>query len=369
MKTKFGKFADKHAFTLIELMFVLLIIGILMSGVFMLMSVAAKHNDIARTKARIQKVQNAISGFYAAYGTYPPVELYNGTNPFGKFNSDFENGGVAADGSSLNAKACRLACHAQPVSFEFPYPQKTDKVINLLYGDAGIMGANQLYENAGSIPETSWSKIKMFKFGLMSYLLPRIEVVGAPSQGGGFSEDQPIQGFYQSKQWKANNKTSKIIGKGDVSSLLKALQSQRELENHEAAKWMPNLEHQVACFNKTLFNIPLGGGGHMADQDLDGALQARLAEAHEPVGDDNAFRGPYSKGGGSDTVLSCATVKDGWDQDLYYYSAPPYQSYRLWSAGPDGKTFPPWVPLESLSSTDRKTVAGWLEDDIVGFDR
>jgi len=29
------------------------------------------------------------------------------------------------------------------------------------------------------------------------------------------------------------------------------------------------------------------------------------------------------------------TVRDGWGRDLYYWSPPPYQTYDIWSAGPD----------------------------------
>ncbi len=53
--------------------------------------------------------------------------------------------------------------------------------------------------------------------------------------------------------------------------------------------------------------------------------------------------------------------------DLFYYSPPPYQSYRLWSAGPNQKTIPPWVDLNSsVMSQYRTTAAEWMEDDVVG---
>jgi prepilin-type N-terminal cleavage/methylation domain-containing protein len=368
MQPKLPLRAKQRGFTLMELMIVLVIIGILMSGVFMLMSVAAKHSDVARTRARIQKVQNAISGFYAAYGTYPPVELHGPTNPFGRFDSEFAQGS-AVDGSSLSAVASRQACRAQPVAFEFPYPEEMDKTVNLLFSSAGIQGANQVYQNAASIPDYSWSEVQMFKFGLMSYLLPRIQTVGVPGERQGFSQNNPIPGFFESEQWKRNNKTSAVGGGGQGQNLVRLLNKQRQAENREAAKWIPNLEGQVSGYGPTLFNIALGGGGDMNDPDMDGMLRARIRETDEPIDDNHPFRGPYSKGGGSDTVLYCATLKDAWDRDLFYHSAPPYQSYRLWSAGPDGNTFPPWVPLDSLSSADRRRVAGWIKDDIVGFDR
>ena len=76
-------------------------------------------------------------------------------------------------------------------------------------------------------------------------------------------------------------------------------------------------------------------------------------------------------------VLQYITLKDGWGREFYYYSAPPYQSYRLWSAGPNGKTFPPWITMETLKKKDSSTngkkdvdlARDWVEDDIVRFDR
>gem|GEM_PF-865239 len=358
-----------RGFTLMELMIVLVIIGILMSGVFMLMGVVGKNADVAKTQSRIQKAQNAISGFYAAYGTYPPVELHGPTNPFSSMPSEFESG-TTIDGSTLNAKACRMACRAQPVSFEFPYPQTVDAAINMVFGPVGVTGANSAYgDRAKTIREYSWSEVQMFKFGLLSYLLPRIEIVGAPKDTESFSTKHPRQAFFESEQWKRNNKTSSVSGAGQNQQLRDILRRQRQAENREAAKWIPNLEGQVAGHGPTIFNINLASSDRMSDPDLDGVLRSRMSEADQQIDHHHPFRGPYSRGSGSETVLYCSTLKDAWHRDLYYYSAPPYQSYRIWSAGPDGNTFPPWIPLASLSVSDRKQVAEWIKDDIVGFDQ
>ncbi len=67
-------------------------------------------------------------------------------------------------------------------------------------------------------------------------------------------------------------------------------------------------------------------------------------------------------------ILDGMTVRDGWGMDLFYYSPPPYQSYRLWSAGPNHKTIPPWVDLSSGDMRQyRNTAAEWMADDIVGL--
>ena len=61
-------------------------------------------------------------------------------------------------------------------------------------------------------------------------------------------------------------------------------------------------------------------------------------------------------------VLDGVTVQDGWWHSFYYYSPEPHQTYVLWSAGPNGRTFPPW--MEPSSSSDRKLVNDWIADDI-----
>ena len=61
------------------------------------------------------------------------------------------------------------------------------------------------------------------------------------------------------------------------------------------------------------------------------------------------------------------TVVDGWENEFYYYCPAPYQSYVLWSAGANGKTFPPWVSRESLDSKANACVGYWTEDDIVNL--
>jgi Type II secretion system (T2SS), protein G len=57
--------------------------------------------------------------------------------------------------------------------------------------------------------------------------------------------------------------------------------------------------------------------------------------------------------------LGQSTVTDGWGREFFYYSAPPHQSFRIWSAGKDGYTFPPWETLTTQAKT-------WIKDDIVG---
>jgi len=60
-------------------------------------------------------------------------------------------------------------------------------------------------------------------------------------------------------------------------------------------------------------------------------------------------------------------VWDGWDNDFFYYSPAPYQSYILWSAGKNGRTFPPWIVREDLNSSVNQCIGAWTEDDILSM--
>jgi len=355
MSAVLKKFNDQRAFTLMELMIVLVVIGILMASVFKLFSAVSSNSQKADTTARLERLRNAISGFYSSYGTYPPVPLYSTTDPFDAADDRGSNGGadIPWSGDDNKSKAALWASRSQPVSFEYPYPQTYDAFINEKYGSQGIQSANEVYQNAATIPTDAWEQVKMFKFGLMSFLLPRVALVGIPSGNGSWSENQPIPDFYKSVQWRRHNKTSRFSDNASDAEIVNALRGQDLQEQREIAKWIPNLENLVS--------------GRPLPQIMDTDV-FRDEHVNDSQGGSRSLRGAYARGGQL-TLLWTTTVVDAWGNDFFYYSAPPYQSYRIWSAGPDGKTFPPWVPLESLSSSDRELVSGWIKDDIVGFDR
>ena len=75
---------------------------------------------------------------------------------------------------------------------------------------------------------------------------------------------------------------------------------------------------------------------------------------------------PGGKEGNSDQyILDFISIQDGWYRDFYYYSPAPYQRYTLWSAGPNGRTFPPWISRARLNSRANECVVKWTTDDII----
>jgi len=354
MSARFNKFRKKRAFTLIELMVVMVIIGILMGGIFRMMKIVDNHNRKANTVAKLQRLQNAISGFYSSYGIYPPVPVEGGySDPFaGTQNESVFSGGKPA--TSGSAKAARMAARAQPVAFQFPHGTHLDAIINRELGIYNIRAANEVYNSPDTYTDFKWANIQMFQFGLMSFLLPRVYVADN-------SQAQPPNMlFFDSMQWSQYNKQSG------------GLRAQGEQELREAAKWIVNLENSVSGYAPSILDVNIRGGEKW-DIDLDGTGfgdpdESAASDVEEREGfNAMPFRGPYDWGS-QRTLLLCSTASDSWGQDFYYYSPPPHNSYRLWSSGPNKNTFPPWIPLESLSNAQRKRIKEWTEDDIVGFD-
>ena len=70
----------------------------------------------------------------------------------------------------------------------------------------------------------------------------------------------------------------------------------------------------------------------------------------------------HGYGGTANYIDGTKTVLDGWGEEFYYYSPPPYQSYQLWSSGPNKRTFPPW--MDPASTSNPKLVNKWIADDI-----
>jgi hypothetical protein len=122
------------------------------------------------------------------------------------------------------------------------------------------------------------------------------------------------------------------------------------------ARWLPNLQGIVSGKRYYFFGVPIGESGNDGIPDVKNAGSFTLYSA-----------GGSSSSGNSGYPLNSVTVKDGWGNDFFYYSPAPYQTYVLWSAGPNGKTFPPWVDLEQFKKDHGdhyEKAVQWMADDI-----
>lgn len=364
----------KKAFTLVELLVVVVVIVTLMTITFKLAGAGGDSTARNVTINRMQRLENCLSGYYAAYGSYPPVKLHgsrdytyqvNANNLLQYIDSDRRwSGNLSANWQSVEA-----ACRSQPLDFAFPY---SDNMTG--YMDAYCQAKRtsdpsspQFFALVNNSTVNSyrdyadWNDVQLYKYGVMSYLLPRLVVI----MHGEKSSPIDNQLFSQQRSWYDNNQMPCRFEDGapysswnDVNNdanqepwKIAALPSQAA-----TARWLPNLEGICSWLtSRPLYGINIRDG-----DDIEIPHQT------------------YFVGGAESTSqgykLNTITVKDGFHTDgrngnpFYYYSPPPHQTYTLWSAGANGRTFPPWVTdeeINQLTATDRQTVQTWVSDDIV----
>lgn len=355
----------KKGFTLVELLIVVVVIVALMTITFRLGGVASNTNHRNTTIARMQKLENCLSGYFAAFGSYPPVALHASRNVYLRVNT-YGNQEESETGN-LEWSSVQAACRAQPIAARYPFSSEMrpyvdavskivssranstesrykrfhDRQAQLGGGFTAIDNPNQV---SGWQSDSNWQDVKIFQFGLMSFLLPRYMVMLS-----GIKNKNDLD---KCKQWMANNELSANPNNGiKFSSWENQLRykslTQRIPSQAVCARWMPNLEQIVSCSGyPKVFGV-------------------NISDGHGAINADSSNIEVFSSGSGR-YVLDTMTVFDGWYNDFYYYSPAPYQSYRLWSGGPDGLTFPPWIPIDTLpNEKDKKTAASWSADDIM----
>ena len=379
------------------MLIVVTVLVTLMGITFRLGSIGGPSSDRNATVARLQRLENCLSGYYAAFGTYPPVKLHGSRNyklsvsSHGIQNVDGEeedlkwnwaasrrSGDTSSQGEMDDWAKVEAACKAQPVDCRFPFPQGYGEFVDAISSDFqanppdGISEekkrvfssgfddgvSNNRGRHAANKKEADWREIQLFKFGLMSYLLPRYLVM--------MNSAEELYEDYN--QWTGNNSLPSDPLTGITYSNWKALRDKSNSDKgtdlaHVAnipsqavcSRWMPNLEGICSGNRKiSLFGVSITEGTHElrpGNKDI---------EIYSPGGfDSDSSSGQY--------VLDGVTVKDGWEREFYYYSPAPYQTYVIWSAGPNGRTFPPWVARDSLSSQANECIGLWIEDDIVSM--
>jgi prepilin-type N-terminal cleavage/methylation domain-containing protein len=400
----------KKAFTIIEMLVVVVVIATLMTIVFRLSSIGEDSEYHNRTIVRMQKLENCLSGYHAAFGSYPPVKLhgtrdiYQSVGSHGIQNDDRNenlwNWTRIGENNEADAwRQVRAACKSQPIDCNFPFARGYGEAIRILsdtmkefsqsddeslrgfwgtenakakfsagFDDAGSdSDSTGRFERGGSNGKrlkdlTDWRSIQLFRFGVMSFLLPRYLVM----MGG--SSEFFTDGF---AQWDANNKIpcnplqgrafnswneihdlSEKVGNGSGGQDLAKLANIPS--QAICARWMPNLAGICSCNHKwTLFGVRIDTGYNIFSDVYNSNI-----EIFAP-GDDSS--GSYN----DQYILDSITVLDGWNNSFYYYSPSPHQRYTLWSGGPNGRTFPPWISRKTLSSQANRCVSLWTVDDII----
>ena len=407
----------KKGFTLVELLIVIVIIAILMAITFRIMGVSEDQTARQWTITRLHGLESAISGYYAAFGSYPPVRLHGSRNIFCKLNQQGIQVVDQVVEGVLVWDRVRAACLSQPVAMSYPpcaHSAPLAKEISeellelaaedpefgsgstarvpfdgLVNGDSGQPDINRVLDKQG---EVEWTKLNLFKFGLMSFLLPRYIYM---MQG-------PDTTMYDKfAQWGDNNNVPCKFEDGipfDTWEDLARLSIPEENGNYNrdlwkvalmpsqivTARWIPYLSE--ICFfyyganssYTTMWGVNLFNSQPMATWLDEPAFRTQTGKpwrrppvytAGEQQGEFNDFKQAFMPDG--------VSVLDGWGEEFYYYSPPPHQGYRLWSGGYDRSlrsdqqyaTFPPWISETEidkiLSPADAKLARRWKADDIV----
>lgn len=384
-----------RGFTIIELMVVTLIIAILMSVAFKISGIGDDADSKNRTIARLQKLENCLSGYYAVYGMYPPVPLQGVSRSIYVDVDEYGiQGGQGAHSSGSNLKAnwsrVNAACKAQPVSVIYPYPHAMSEFIkdfsDLMerrYGDEderfkkGFENASDnpgkfndsvdtpgsLYRGKRTYQSPDWNDCQLFRYGLMSFLLPRyLFMLGGHESfyNGRFAQWSMFNNLPPScKNGKRIGDTGTISSWSDMVNMLNYDERTGQIRaSRENLALVESIPSQSVC-RRWIANLEgaVSGGEVFFGVNTRDDRYNRFDAGSKDI--------PLYRVNGQQYVLGEMTVCDGWGRTLYYYSEPPYQSYRLWSAGKDGRTFPPWLQPESLSGDDKKTALEWMADDII----
>ena len=409
----------RKGFTLIELLVVVGIMLTLMGVVFKLGNIEAESKGRYKTVYRMQRLENCLSGYYAAFGCYPPVALHGSRDIYRKCTSHGiqqeereENiwnwDKIEKSGRNTNEQKAWLqveaACRSQPVGCSFPFPEGTSEdpkeFIDFVESQsqakkdyaadhadeypeetlskwrAGFDGAWSRGRFADKKDKKDWRNVQLFKFGLMSFLLPRYVVMMNSDKEffefAQWTENNPVpcnpkngRRNYDGQGWKGIwdtvNEYWQAEYKNDDSGGMKnqANRAFTELANIPSqavcARWVPYLEGICTCNRgQRVFGV-----------------QLRMSDDTTFEGDATEIFSPYS--GSSDStsqqyVLDGVTMRDGWGEDFYYYSPAPHQNYTLWSSGPNRRTFPPWFSRDKLpSQRAQQCVSLWIEDDIISL--
>ena len=380
----------KKAFTLVELLIVIVVMATLMTIVFRLSSVGETSEARAKTVKRMQCLENCLSGYFAAFGSYPPVSVHGSRNIYYKVNGyGIQQVTQDPDGSEIVWERVEAACRSQPVGMNYPYADCMADYVRTV-----SQGLTELY-NAGEKPykdnpqlarlfdslenpyslgsekqeNAEWTVTQVFRFGLMSFLLPRYLIMMRHTGNGYQNKSEKNVSLYDDfNQWSDNNQMPCRFEDGTPYSTWQQLAGEAKWKvallpsQSVTARWMPNLERILACEVNPgpIYGVNVDAG--------DGGKNVTIGNPFPQLYSAGDSQSGETASGSQQYALDGITCKDGWGKEFYYYSPPPFQAYRLWSSGPDGMTFPPWISeeeLNNLNGTDRTKVMKWIADDIV----
>ncbi len=213
---------SRAAFTLVEMLVVVLIMALLIGLLVRTLGGAGRQSDKAVTLARIERVKAALEEFYAEYGQYPPVPFYKPSPPLPDTGED-----TYYDESGNKQTYDRI----QPVYMEFPVKYTMDDEFS---------GVNYLDTWPKASDATDSSATRLFTLGLVSFLVKRYDTVTNES----FWFRTNLRAFNDTAQWDHFTETTEIKD------------SPRDI--NAIARWEPFLEGVLDDDNKGMDSLPRG---------------------------------------------------------------------------------------------------------------
>jgi prepilin-type N-terminal cleavage/methylation domain len=287
-------------FSLIELMVVFVIISILAGMVMKLVQLTGNKQSEAETVAKLERIAQSLEEFKATYGRYPPVAMYPGN-----------------DGRMY-----------QPVIYEYALYWTQEPPSGATGGIYPNLAASLKNQNRNG--NNSWSANGsgvVYTFGLMSYLFPRFashaenspyQFVGSSNANGNGlpdgGQDYKDSDAYVLNQWDNSNNR-----KGLVADIPRDVDASRRVLPYIGASLDAN--GRVADYG----NVVKQSGGRIGED----PSPNRLPDGHHGTEHKDASSGKLYRNG-------YITVLDGWIRPIFYSSPPPYDTYKLWSAGANG---------------------------------
>ena len=290
----------RNGFTIIEMLVVVIVIAILSGLVFKMIGAGGSSSDRAKARRQVEALANACEEYRAEYGCYPPVP------------KSYDPGSKT---------------WYQPVTYS--YPADSDHWTG---GSASSL-ANQLR----NIPRTTLEKEgnHLFQFGVLSFLVPRIQdhAETAPKELFNDSYDQTKIPDSELHSWFSQN-------------------SAKNVNDSTLTKWKKD--------GKISRSSGWDSSKHCCA--VDNARDLRLAQKIAPLLDgitrSDIDAQSYGKNTWTNTMVR---VMDPWGQSIRYESDPPYDSCKIWSCGPDGKT-------GNVKDSDGKTRNYSADDIVAGYE-
>ncbi len=295
MKRDKSVYDKRRGFTLIEMLIVIVIILILSGMVLKIMTLVSRKTGITGCMHDLLQIENALAEYYSEYGQYPPGVGDAQEN----VEYEYENSGRQPEWfREVFLTDNRYTNIVNLTTTYFPDMQvyKEDPIPPYL---KGIPESHQNEQNSKfSFGTPKWGL--GYRYGLVSHLWPR-EYTGDKGKQG-LPDGTKIK--KQQSPYRKDTDRDEIAKKKWAHFLVDLKMEGRE------DRW----------YREDLSPKP-DNGRH---------FRSSAFESHTASTDGSGTPKYWNQ---------VDTIKDPWGKGYYYECKPPFYSYKIWSSGPDGRSY------------------------------